>query len=174
MEDTIASAEGSVTRVRDHVDRIQDEWRRERPDLDPSPQGVIGRLHRLAAALTEELTAVYARFGLSEAEFDLLASLRRAGEPYELPAGDLAAHTMVSTGGLTKQVERLAHRGLVERQEASADRRRRNIRLTPEGRVLIDAAVTAHLENEHRLVGLIDAADATAIAEASRRWLAAL
>lgn len=160
--------------VKDHVDRILEEWRRERPDLDPSPQGVIGRLHRLATALTDELVTVYARFGLSEAEFDLLASLRRAGEPYELPAGELAAHTMVTTGGLTKRVDRLVERGLVERQEAGADRRRRIVRLTPEGRTLIDAAVTAHLENEHRLVDLIDAADAEAIAAASRRWLAAL
>ncbi|HEX6954269.1 MAG TPA: MarR family transcriptional regulator, partial [Agromyces sp.] len=63
----------------DHVARIMAEWRRERPDLDVSPQGVIGRLHRLANALTGELVAVYERFGLSEGEFDVLATLRRVG-----------------------------------------------------------------------------------------------
>lgn len=160
--------------MKDRVDVIQEQWRRERPDLDPSPQGVIGRLHRLAAALTEEITAVYARFGLSEAEFDLLAALRRAGDPFELPAGELADHTMVTSGGLTKRVDRLVERGLVVRTGADADRRRRIIGLTPEGRRLIDEAVTAHLANEHRLVGLIDPADAAALRDASRRWLAAL
>ncbi|GFJ76227.1 hypothetical protein [Phytohabitans houttuyneae] len=67
----------------DHVARIQAEWARERPDVDTAPQGVIGRLHRLAAHLTEELCVVYRRHGLSEGEFDVLAALRRAGAPYE-------------------------------------------------------------------------------------------
>ncbi len=174
MEENIASAEGKVDGVQDHVNLVQEQWRRERPDLDPSPQGVIGRLHRLAAALTAELTAVYAQFGLSEAEFDLLASLRRAGAPYELPAGELADHTMVTTGGLTKRVDRLIDRGLVVRTDADDDRRRRLVRLTPEGVDLIDRAFTAHLANEHRLVALLPAGDADALRDASRRWLAAL
>ena len=117
---------------------------------------------------------MYAEFSLSEAEFDLLASLRRAGAPYALPAGELATHTMVTTGGLTKRVDRLIERGLVERGDVDVDRRRRLIRLTPEGITLIDAAFTAHLANEHRLVALIDDVDAAALSAASRRWLAAL
>jgi len=158
----------------DHVDLIQEQWRRERPDLDPSPQGVIGRIHRLALALTAEITAVYAQFGLSEAEFDLLAALRRAGAPFELPAGELADHTMVTTGGLTKRVDRLSERALVSRVDAADDRRRRLVRLTPTGVELIDRAVTAHLANEHRLLALIGDADAAVLRDASRRWLAAL
>ncbi|MFD2351304.1 hypothetical protein ACFSTC_21215 [Nonomuraea ferruginea] len=83
----------------DHVARIQRAWERERPDLDVRPQGVIGRLHRLAGHLTEQLCAVYRRYGLAEGEFDVLATLRRAGEPFERAPGELAAHTMVTTGG---------------------------------------------------------------------------
>lgn len=176
----ISSVEGIVENMidhndgADHVDRVQEQWRRERPDLDPSPQGVIGRVHRLARALTDELTAVYADFGLSEPEFDLLATLRRTGEPFELLAGELAAHTMVTTGGLTKRVDRLVDRGLVVRSAADEDQRQRRIRLTPAGRDLIDAAFTAHLANEHRLTALLSAADADALRDAARRWLAAL
>lgn len=158
----------------DHVDRIQEQWRIERPDLDPTPQGVIGRLHRLARALTEEITPVYAAYGLSEAEFDLLASLRRAGAPYALPAGELASHTMVTTGGLTKRVDRLIERGLVTRTDADGDRRGRVIALTTRGVGLIDEAFTAHLANEHRLLSLLDPRDAEALRDASRRWLEAL
>lgn len=158
----------------DRVDLIQEQWRRERPDLDPRPQGVIGRLHGLAAALMDELTAVYAQFDLSQGEFDLLASLRRVGAPYELPAGALADHTMITTGGLTKRVDRLIERGLVTRSDAEDDRRRRLVRLTPTGVDLIDRAFTAHLVNEHRLVALISGDDAAALRDASRRWLAAL
>ena len=71
-------------------------------------------------------------------------------------------------------MDRLIDRGLVVRGESPGDGRRRLIRLTDEGRRLIDEAVTAHLENEHRLIALIDPADADALREASRRWLAAL
>jgi DNA-binding MarR family transcriptional regulator len=158
----------------DHVDWISEQWRRERPDLDTSPVEVIGRLHRLALALTAEIVPVYAEFGLSEPEFDLLASLRRSGAPYELPAGELSDYTMVTTGGLSKRVDRLEARGLVERIEPEDDRRRRMIRLTPDGIALIDAAFTAHMANEHRLIQQLGAADATALEPILRRWLALL
>jgi DNA-binding MarR family transcriptional regulator len=158
----------------DRVARIQAEWRRELPDLDPSPQGVIGRLHRVAALLTEELTAVYGRFGLSEGEFDLLASLRRAGEPYARAAGELADHTMVTSGGLTKRVDRLVARGLVERRAGSPDARQRIIALTPEGRRAIDEAFAAHMANEHRLIDDLGRADAARLELILERWLRVL
>lgn len=157
----------------DRVDRIQQEWRTARPDLDPSPQGVIGRIHRLALALTAELATVYEAHGLSEPEFDLLASLRRSAAG-ELPAGELAAHTMVTTGGLTKRVDRLVARGLVERSVAGDDGRRRMIRLTAAGRRLIDDAFTAHMANEHRLLADLGDEDASALEPILRRWLSLL
>lgn len=158
----------------DRISQLQEAWRRERPDLDPSPQGVIGRLHRVALELTERLTAVYAQFGLSEGEFDVLATLRRAGAPYERAAGELADHTLVTTGGLTKRVDRLVARGLVERRAEASDARRRLVRLTPAGKALIDEAFTAHLANEHRLLAELGAEDTAAIEPILTRWLALL
>lgn len=158
----------------DRVARIQAEWRRERPELDPSPQGVIGRLHRVAALLTDELVAVYGRYGLNEGDFDVLAALRRSGAPYARPAGDLADHTMITSGGLTKRVDRLVARGLVERHPGSADARQRIIALTPAGLETIDAAFTAHIENEHRLIDEIGRADAARLELLLERWLRVL
>ena len=158
----------------DRVAEIQREWRRERPDLDPSPQGVIGRLHRVALELTERLVAVYEQFGLSEGEFDVLATLRRAGAPYERAAGELADHTLVTTGGLTKRVDRLAARGLVERRVEASDARKRLVRLTPGGRDLIDRAITAHLANEHRILDELGRTDAAALEPILTRWLRVL
>src|SRR5690606_34230077 len=100
-ENIIVSTEGKMQVMEtapDHVARIIDAWRRERPDLDPAPQGIIGRLHRLAAALTEQLVAVYRSHGLGEGEFDVLATLRRAGSPFERQPSELAHHTMVTSG----------------------------------------------------------------------------
>lgn len=159
--------------AQDHVARIMAEWRRERPDLDVSPQGVIGRLHRLANALTEELVAVYGRFGLAEGEFDVLATLRRAGEPYERTPGDLAASTMVTSGAMTKRIDRLEQRGLVTRRVSDTDGRGRVIALTPAGRELIDEVMTAHMANEHRLLESIEEADRDALERALTRWLTA-
>lgn len=158
----------------DHVDLIQQEWARERPDVDVRPQGVIGRLHRLAAALTEELTAVYREHGLGEGEFDVLATLRRAGEPFERAPGELAAHTMVTTGAMSKRVDRLERAGLVTRRPSAADGRGRVVALTPHGREVIDRAFEAHMANERRLLDLIGDADADALEDVLRRWLRAL
>ncbi len=158
----------------DRVAEIREAWRRERPDLDPSPQGVIGRLHRVALELTDRLVAVYGQFGLTEGEFDVLATLRRAGAPYERAAGELADHTLVTTGGLTKRVDRLEARGLVERRAEASDARRRIVRLTPQGLDLIDRAFTAHLANEHALLDELGADDADTLERVLTRWLAIL
>lgn len=158
----------------DHVGRIMEQWERERPDLDPSPQGVIGRLHRLAARLTEELVAVYAEFGLGEGEFDVLATLRRSGSPYALSPTELAASTMVTSGAVSKRVDRCERQGWVVREADAHDGRGRLVALTPAGRRLIDDAFTAHLANEHRLVGLLSATDRRLLADALRRWGEAL
>ncbi|ROS21832.1 MarR family winged helix-turn-helix transcriptional regulator [Cellulomonas sp. PhB150] len=157
----------------DRVAQIQAEWRRERPDLDTSPQGLVGRLHRLASHLTEEIVAVYARHGLSEGEFDVLAALRRAGAPYERAAGDLASHTMVTTGAITKRVDRLVAAGLVERRRADDDGRGRRIALTPAGLALIDEAFAEHMANEQRLVTVLSPADRELLEPLLTRWLAA-
>jgi DNA-binding MarR family transcriptional regulator len=158
----------------DHVGRVMAQWHAERPDLDVSPQGVIGRLHRLAARLTDELVAVYGRFGLGEGEFDVLATLRRAGPPYELAPGDLAAWTMVSSGAVTKRVDRCVERGWATRRVSQDDGRGRVVGLTEAGRELIDRAFEAHMANEHRLVGLLDERDRTRLAELLETWGRAL
>ncbi|MGA1835821.1 MarR family transcriptional regulator [Herbiconiux sp. 11R-BC] len=157
----------------DRVARIQEEWRRERPELDVSPQGVIGRLHRLAGHLTGELTEVYARHGLGEGEFDVLATLRRSGPPYERAPGELAEHTMVTTGAVTKRLDRLVQAGLVTRRPAGGDGRRRVVALTPKGVQLIDAAFAEHMANERRLVEQLSAADRAALERILTGWLAA-
>lgn len=156
----------------DQVARIQREWRRERPDLDVRPQGVIGRLHRLAAYLTDELVAVYSRHGLSEGEFDVLAALRRAGAPFERAPHELAEHTMVTTGAMTKRLDRLVAAGLVTRRPSSTDGRRRVVALTRKGRALIDRAFTEHMANEHRLLAALSPGQADELEKLLTGWLA--
>lgn len=162
------------TDASDRVARIQQEWARERPDVDVSPQGIIGRLHRVAASLTDELATVFRAHGISAGEFDVLAALRRAGDPFERTPTELAESTMITSGGLTKRVDRLEDAGLVQRRPSERDGRGRVVALTEAGRVLVDEAFTRHMANEHRLVGLLDEADRRALERALTHWLARL
>jgi DNA-binding MarR family transcriptional regulator len=157
----------------DRVAEIQAAWARERPDLDVGPQGVIGRLHRLAAYLTAELETVYRRHGLSEGEFDLLAALRRAGEPFERAPGELARHTMVTTGAISKRLDRLERDGLVARRSDDRDGRGRVVGLTAAGRRVIDDAFTEHMANEHRLLEALPPGDAATLERILTGWLRA-
>ncbi|MFE9928070.1 MarR family winged helix-turn-helix transcriptional regulator [Streptomyces sp. NPDC005533] len=152
--------------------RIQDEWARERPDVDVSPQGVIGRLHRLGLLLTDRLTLVYRKYGLGEGEFDVLATLRRAGEPFERAPGELAAHTMVTTGAMSKRIDRLERDGLVTRRRSAADGRGRVVALTPAGRDLIDQAFAEHMRNERSLLDVLAPQEAAQLEQLLTTWLA--
>lgn len=137
-----------------------------------TPQGVIGRLHRLAAHLTEQLCVVYRRYGLGEGEFDVLAALRRAGEPYERAPGELAVHTMVTTGAMTKRIDRLERDGLVTRRRSTSDGRGRVVALTKAGKELIDQAFTEHMRNERRLLDHLSPDDAAELERLLAAWLA--
>ena len=149
----------------DHAATVVEQWRAERPELDTSPILVIGRIHRIAAALTPELVAVYGRHGLGEGEFDVLATLRRQGAPYALSPGELGERTMVSSGAVTKRVDRLEARGLVERRPHPSDGRSRTVALTAAGRAVVDAAMDEHVLNEARLLAGLDPDERAALAD---------
>lgn len=158
----------------DRVDEILAQWRTERPDLDVSPVGVIGRLHRLAERLRDELVALYREYGLGEGEFDVLATLRRTGDPYELAPGELAAHTMVTTGAVSKRLDRLEALGYVQRRSSDRDGRGRVVGLTDAGVAVIDDAFAAHVRNEARLLEGLDPEQRTRLIGLMRTWMRAL
>ena len=147
----------------DHVATVVEQWHSERPDLDVSPLLVVGRIHRIAQALTPELVEVYARHGLGEGDFDVLATLRRQGHPYALTPSQLVERTMVTSGAVSKRVDRLAERGLVVRRPRLSDRRSVMVALTTKGRRVIDAAMEEHVANEARLLDGLDPAERAAL-----------
>jgi DNA-binding MarR family transcriptional regulator len=154
----------------DHVDEILTQWARERPDLDASPIGLIGRLHRLADVLNVELRTVFAEEGLGDGDFDVLVTLRRHGAPYELTPSELGASTMVTSSAVTKRIDRLERGGLVTRTVSVADARSRRIRLTADGLALVDRMMARHVANEQRLVSGLTPAEQTQLAGLLRRW----
>lgn len=158
----------------DSVDAILRQWNRERPDLDVTPMGPIGRTRRCAALLGRRLEATFAQFGLSNWEFDVLATLRRAGAPHCLAPTALFSALMVTSGTMTNRLQRLEAAGLVQRVANPADARSTLVQLSPAGLALIDRAVEAHVENERRILEAIGAEDLRELDRRLKQLLAVL
>jgi DNA-binding MarR family transcriptional regulator len=159
---------------RDGVDEILAQWRRERPDLDPAPIGVVGRVSRLARELERRLEPVYRAHGLEPGWHDLLATLRRAGPPFRMRPTDLTDALMLTSSGTTKRLDRLERAGLVAREPDPADRRGTLIALTDDGRALIDRLTPDHLANEDRLLAGLSAGEREQLAALLRKLLLGL
>ena len=136
----------------DAVDLIVKQWRQERPDLDPAAKQITGRIVRLASLFQQAYGQVFATVGLNEGDYGVLSALRRAGEPFQLTPTDLARHRMMTSGGMTAAIDRLERKGLVGRTANPDDRRGSLVRLTEEGRRVIEQAMELHADAEHQLV----------------------
>jgi DNA-binding MarR family transcriptional regulator len=161
-------------RTPDHIDRIVAQWGRERPELNTAPLELFGRLFRTAQLADAALGEMLGEHDLQTGWFDLLAALRRAGSPYELNPTQLMRATMLSSGGMTKRLDRLVEAGLVERRPNPADRRGTLVKLTRRGRTVIDKAIDAHLANEERLLRSLSSAERRNLDELLRMLLADL
>lgn len=145
-----------------------EQWRRERPDLPFDAMGTIGRLGRLMALVTTSIEDVFATHGITIGDFDVLAALRRSGEPFVLRPTDLARQLMLSPAGMTNRLDRLAKAELVDRNPDPEDRRGWLIELSERGRAIIDAAVADHVANEERILSALDPEERAAFDDALR------
>lgn len=128
-----------------------DQWRREMPELDPLPMELTARLNTVSRHLSAQyLEPFFRQRGLQPREFDVLATLRRAGAPYALTPTQLFEVLMMSSGGMTNQLDRLQKAGLIERRPNPADRRSMLVSLTDEGLALVNETVPQHVDNETR------------------------
>jgi DNA-binding MarR family transcriptional regulator len=155
----------------DPVDEILAQWQRERPDLDVSPMGIIGRMGRLRKHFERGLQETFSDFDLNVGEFDVLATLRRSGQPYQLTPTELFNTLMVTSGTMTHRIDRLELADLVKRIPDPSDRRGTLIQLTNKGFNVIEKAVEAHVANEHRLLSVLEEAERKVLAELLRKLL---
>lgn len=156
----------------DHVDRLLEQWRLVRPDLELGPMGTFGRLGRALAHATRSIEEVFGRHGLTIGEFDVLAALRRSGDPHVMTPTALSRLLMLSPAGMTNRIDRLEAAGLVERRSDPDDRRSSLVVLTDEGRILVDTAVTDHVANEADLLSGLTAAEQRSLDQLLRKLLA--
>ncbi len=158
----------------DPVDQIVAQWREIRSDLDLRAMALVGRLGRVAGLLEREIARVLGQHDLAIADFDVLATLRRAGPPHRLNPTHFAKALMLTSGTITNRLDRLAARGLIERLDDPSDRRGTLVALTPKGKSLVDAAVGDHVENETRLLAGLSKTERADLDRLLRKLLASL
>ncbi|MDX3803074.1 MarR family winged helix-turn-helix transcriptional regulator [Streptomyces sp. AK04-3B] len=157
---------------RDPVDAIAEQWATVRPDLDTAAMEVFGRIGRIARAMGDRMEQAYAALGIARGEFDVLATLRRSGEPYTLSPRQLSATLMLTTGGMTGRLDKLERAGLLRRSPDPHDRRGLQVTLTERGLELADRAVGAGLAVQtDALAAALNAEQADRLADLLRELL---
>ncbi|MFE0100335.1 MarR family winged helix-turn-helix transcriptional regulator [Streptomyces sp. NPDC059009] len=158
----------------DAVDAIIEQWATVRPDLETTPMEVFGRVYRTSHAMAEHVERAYRQVGTSRGEFDVLATLRRSGEPYTLSPRRLATTLMLTTGGMTGRLDKLERAGLLRRSPDPHDRRGLQVTLTEEGLALVDRAVVAGLAAQRKALEAagLEEREAAQLADLLRKLLA--
>jgi len=140
----------------DRAARMKKEWHQEFPELDASVMATVGRILEAAKLLERERLAPFAaRFGLQKGEFDVIATLRRSGAPYELTPTVLYESLLLTSSAMTSRLDRLERADLIERHPDPADRRGIRVRLTEKGVGLIEEMLPLHVANEEEALGVL-------------------
>ncbi|HYN94016.1 MAG TPA: MarR family transcriptional regulator [Pilimelia sp.] len=156
---------------RDTVDGIVAVWRAELPAVAGPGLELSKRAGRLSALLGEVAAVPLVRLGLTKAEYEVLAVLRAAGAPYRLRPTDLTSRLLLSSGGTSNLLRRLADAGLVAREADPRDARSSWVRLTTEGVVTAEMAVRAATAAADELLRGVPADVVRAAADAMRELL---
>ncbi len=155
----------------DRIDKILEQWQRESPELDVSALAVIGRVLRIARLLEKHRETVLAEYGLNVWSFDVLATLRRQGSPYQLKPTDLYGLLMLSSGAMTNRIDRLEQEGVVIRIRDPEDRRSVSVQLTPKGLELMDRIMPVLFEKENQFLKEFTEIETQTFTELLRRFL---
>ena len=146
---------------------LQHEIGQRRPFASVAQEGVLGLL-RTADVVRRRLSSAVEPRGLTLQQYNVLRILRGAG-PSGLPTLDIAARMIEQAPGITRLLDRIEAKGLVQRQRCARDRRRVLCSITGSGLAILarldlvvasmDRAALGGLRPAQtlRLVGLLDA-----------------
>lgn len=152
----------------DLIDQMNEQWRTTRPDLDPGPLELVGRVLVLAQFLERSVGEALTPHGLALGQYDILATLRRRGP---LTPTQLMKSVILSSGGMTNRLDRLEDAGWIRREADPADRRGVLVGLTRKGQTLIDAATTTRFAEAKQSLPKLNAGDTRELARLLRKWL---
>lgn len=153
------------------IDKVRAQWEQEKPHLDTLPMAIFGRIMRLQKHIEAEVAACHKQYGLTMGEFDVLATLRRSGEPFNLTPSALLSSMMLTSGAMTNRLDKLESKGLIERVHSKEDRRSVSVGLTAKGFDTIDKAIEDHVAIQHQLVERLSDAQKPELNQLLKTWL---
>lgn len=115
-----------------------------------------------------------APLGLTWETFSVIASLRRAGEPFQMNPTELQRMSLLTSGAMTNRIDRVEEQGLVERLPDPVDGRGVIVKLTAKGRTLADKAIAAHFEGLAGVLGVLPASERRELGRLLGKLLVAL
>jgi DNA-binding MarR family transcriptional regulator len=156
---------------RDLFDEIHEQWRRQKPDADTSGLVVVGRILLLAKHLHHSASQQLGKLDLDLPAFEVLTTLWRQGPPYHLSPTELCKAALLSSGAMTNRIDRLETSGWVARRPDPNDRRGLIIELTPQGKALVDQAVSARLDEANDTIASLSEAEREELTRLLRKLL---
>ncbi|MBT2750077.1 MULTISPECIES: MarR family transcriptional regulator [unclassified Lysobacter] len=153
----------------DLIDRLVADWKRERPDLDPSAMSVVGRILHLGRLLEGAASEGLRGTGINYTDLDVLATLRRSGAPYRLTPTALRKSVLLTSGAMTACLNRLERAGLISRNAVDEDRRSLAAALTAKGLKLTDKAIVSRFEQARQVVEVLSAGERAELAGLLRK-----
>lgn len=155
------------------IDRVVAQWGEQKPHLDTLPMAILGRFLRLQKHIETEISACHKQFELTMGEFDVLATLRRAGTPFTLTPSGLLSSMMLTSGAMTNRLDKLESKGLIKRVHSTEDRRSVTVGLTEKGLATIDEAIEEHVRIQHTLVDHLSDTEMPELNQLLKTWLVA-
>lgn len=134
------------------TDDILSQWRRQRPDVDPTPMAICGDVWRASEILRRGVMANLKQYDLDFPQLDVVMTLRRQGRGQTLSPSKLAKEMMLSTSAMTNRLDRLEKRDLIKRIVDPNDRRGLKIALTDAGFDLADELLVSHVAREQAML----------------------
>lgn len=163
-----------MTHDRYTIDDLLQLTKRNWPAADTTTHELIMTLARVMEQAGRTHARLAAAHGLSPAEFDVLATLRKVAPPYEMTPTELQQAVVITSGGLTKVLHQLEARNLVGRSVDAEDRRSKRVRLTRSGKALIERAMTALLASQGDWLATLPARELEQLIKLLRKSLGAM
>lgn len=160
--------------MEDSVDTLIDQWAAELPRASTEALASVVRIQRLAKHLQSRTARALSEHDLKPWEYDVLSVLRRQGNPYELPATEIARAALLTSGAMTTRIDGLEERGLVRRRGCREDRRSVIVRLTGKGKKLIEQAISSRFADANDAFDGLSIRERAALSKSLSKALAIL
>jgi DNA-binding MarR family transcriptional regulator len=155
----------------DEIEKKIEQWSIQMPELDTDPMAITSRVLRISKHMSDELTKSFRDYELTNAGFDVLATLLRMGPPHALSPNQLIEQMLITSGTMTSRIDLLERKDLVKRTTNIKDKRSVSVSLTAKGLSLIEQVIIEHAESQRKLVSYFSQKEQEQFKKLLKRYL---